>query len=94
MRFAKVLMVFSLCLTFMACDQEKDDMRIEATGTIQKQGITTYQYGTHVISGYALRSSTIDLDEYVDSSVTVVGHLIEGYPVEGGPDYLEVEEVK
>lgn len=69
-------------------------MKVEATGKIQKQGITTYQYGTHVIAGYTLRSSAIDLDNYIDQTVTVVGHLIEGYPIEGGPDYLEVEEIK
>ena len=72
---------------------QKKTMKVKATGTIQQQGITTYQYGTHVIAQYALRSGSIDLDKYIGQRVTVVGHLIEGYPVEGGPDYLEVEEI-
>ncbi|MFT6336607.1 MAG: hypothetical protein ACJATI_003366 [Halioglobus sp.] len=69
-------------------------MKVEATGTIQEQGMTTYQYGTHVIDGYALRSSIVDLANYIGQSVTVIGHLIEGYPIDGGPDYFEVEEIK
>jgi len=69
-------------------------MKIQATGTIQQQGMTTYQYGTHVIARYAIRSTTIDLDKYIGQTVTVVGHLIQGYPIEGGPDFLEVEELK
>ncbi len=69
-------------------------MKIEANGAILQQGMTTYQYGTHVIAGYALRSSAIDLDKYIGQTLTVVGHLINGYPVDGGPDYLEVEEIK
>ncbi|MGI9546130.1 MAG: hypothetical protein ACR2MM_02745 [Flavobacteriaceae bacterium] len=67
---------------------------LEIEGIIQKQGITTYQYGTHTISGYALRSSSVDLDNYIDQSVTVVGYIIDGYPVDGGPDFIEVESVK
>lgn len=84
-----------ICLLAISCD--KDDInskRIEIIGTIQKQGITTYQYGTHTISGYALRSSSITLDDYINQNVTVIGYKIDGYPVDGGPDYIEVEEIK
>ena len=49
---------------------------IEITGTLKEQGITTYQYGTHTIAGYALRSSTVALDDYINQSVTVFGHKI------------------
>lgn len=84
-----------ICLLAISCD--KDDInskRIEIIGSIQKQGITTYQYGTHTISGYALRSSSITLDDYINQNVTVIGYKIDGYPVDGGPDYIEVEEIK
>ena len=67
---------------------------VEIIGTIQEQGITTYQYGTHTISGYALRSNSVTLDDYINQYVTVVGHKINGYPVDGGPDYIEVDEIK
>ncbi|MDC3286010.1 hypothetical protein OAU94_06165 [Flavobacteriaceae bacterium] len=84
-----------ICLSAISCD--KDDVNpesIEITGTIQKPESTTYQYGTHTISGYALRSSSITLDDYINQNVTVVGYKIDGYPVDGGPDYFEVEEIK
>ena len=70
------------------------DDRLEINGVIQKQGITTYQYGTHTISGYAIRSNSLNLDDYVDQNVTIIGRKIEGYPIEGGPDYLEVIKIK
>ncbi|WP_339341950.1 hypothetical protein [uncultured Polaribacter sp.] len=56
--------------------------------------MTTYQYGTHTASGYALRSSAVHLDDYVNQNITVFGYKIDGYPVDGGPDYIEVEEIK
>lgn len=87
-----------LCLLVFSCAEDKlhsnNSSRIEVTGTIQKQGITSYQYGTHIIEGYALRSSAVILDDYIDQKVTVVGHKIDGYPLSGGPDFLEVEAIK
>lgn len=82
-----------LCLSFASCNKNNSNS-IEVTGIIQAQGITTYQYGTHVMPGYALRSNTIELDDYIGQTVTIVGYKIDGYPVENGPDYIEVEEVK
>jgi len=84
-----------ICLTVLSCDKENGNPdNIEITGTIQKQGITSYQYGTHTISGYALRSNSVDLDNYINQNITVVGYKIDGYPIDGGPDYIEVEEIK
>lgn len=72
--------------------------QMEVTGTIQQQGITSYQYGTHTISNdetfYALKSEKVDLDDYIDEEVTIVAEKIEGYPLSGGPDYLLVLEIK
>lgn len=72
---------------------------MEITGTIQQQGMTSYQYGTHTITTpdndfYALKSETLNLDEYLDEEVTIVAEKIEGYPLSGGPEYLLVKEVK
>ena len=85
-----------LALSTVGCssDDNGSTSAIEVTGIIQVQGITTYQYGTHVIANYAIRSNTINLDDFVNQSVTVIGNKIEGYPVDGGPDYLEVIEIK
>ena len=82
-------------LTTFSCGKDKDESNnIEISGTIQKQGITTYQYGMHVIDGYALRSSAVNLDDYLNQYVTVEGYKIDGYPVDGGPDFIEVLRVK
>lgn len=68
------------------------------SGTIQPTGITSYQYGTHTLESgdefYALKSETIDLSQYEGQKVTVNATKIEGYPVDGGPVYLNVTKVK
>jgi len=97
MKLVKPLLIgMIIYLSIISCKKEVTITpdKLELTGTIQKQGITTYQYGTHTISGYALRSSSVTLDDYINQNVTVVGHKIDGYPVDGGPDYIEVEEIK
>lgn len=75
-------------------------VRAEAYGVIKKQGITTYMYGTHVLVNsngatlYALKSNTFKLDLYIGRSVTVSGELLEGYPVSGGPEYMNVDKIE
>lgn len=75
--------------------EETDNMKV--TGAIQQQGITSYQYGTHTLTNdetfYALRSEAVNLDNYIDEEVTIKAKKIEGYPLEGGPEYLLVLEV-
>ncbi|RLD24573.1 MAG: hypothetical protein DRI54_05980 [Bacteroidetes bacterium] len=82
-----------------ACQSKKlASNQIEVSGILQKQGMTTYQYGTHIIVSndkqYALKSSTLDLNKHQKQYVTIIGEKIAGYPIEGGPDYLEVIKVK
>ncbi|MGB7842130.1 MAG: hypothetical protein WBL21_05025 [Salinimicrobium sp.] len=80
------------------CSSTTQTDHLEVTGTIEKQGITSYQYGTHSLTNdetfYALKSDKVDLDEYVDQRVTIIAEKISGYPVDGGPEYLMVLEVK
>lgn len=90
-----------LLLTTETCNNqnktEKNADQMKVTGTIQQQGITSYQYGTHTLSNddtfFALKSEAVNLDDYVDQEVTIVGKKIEGYPVDGGPEYLLVLKV-
>ncbi len=67
-------------------------------GLLKKQTPTTYMFGTHTILNrdkiYALRSSTINLDHYVNQTVTIKGNKIKGYPVDGGAEYIDVKEVR
>jgi hypothetical protein len=73
---------------------------ITATGFIIKQGITTYMYGTHVLLDdngrtlYALRSDNIDLSNYINRKVTIRGYLVNGYPIDAGPNYLNVKFIE
>ncbi|MES2276795.1 MAG: hypothetical protein V4592_12285 [Bacteroidota bacterium] len=71
---------------------------VTVMGIIQPQGATTYMYGTHTIKNidqyFALRSSTITLDDYKGKSVILTGNKVAGYPVDGGPDYLDVMTIK
>lgn len=76
--------------------------QITLTGVVEKPEATTYMYGTHGISDrdsgyYALRSDTVNLDDYVGQPVSVNGTLVPGYEngqVEGGPPLAEVTRVE
>src|SRR5581483_8675341 len=75
------------------------DDTVSAEGVIEKQGITSYQYGTHVLKDgkktlYALTSKSVKLNDYVGKRVKVTGTPIDGYPLEGGPAFLEVTKVE
>ena len=71
---------------------------MEITGSIAQQGMTSYQYGTHTITNeetfYALKSDKVNLDDYLGETVTIVAKKISGYPLDGGPDFLMVLEIK
>lgn len=83
-------------------DIEETGDAVTVEGTVREAGITSYQYGTHVLLGesgnllFALRSETVTLDDYVGQRVTVHGARVSGYQngaVEGGPDLLDVTRV-
>ena len=72
---------------------------ITATGQLQLQGSTTYQYGTHTLttSGatpvkYVLRSQAIDLDLYVGMTVTITATGSTNTP-EKGPELYTVTSI-
>ncbi len=78
-------------------EETKNNMLV-LEGIIQKQGITTYQYGTHILKTgkqlYALRSETVKINQFINKKVSVRGEKIEGYPIEGGPEYILVKSIK
>jgi hypothetical protein len=87
--------VIAMALAAPALAQES----VTATGTMESQGFTTYQYGTHVVTDegsgafYVLSSDVVDLDAYAGQRVTVYGTLVPGYEsgqVEGGPPLVDV----
>jgi len=99
--YLKVLTI-TVVLLIASCGNTSSNSTygVTAVGTIREQGITGYMYGTHILIDdtghtlYALTSDTINLDNYIDKKVTVKGDLVNGYPVEGGPDYLNVKSIK
>lgn len=95
-----VLMLIFIFVGAESCKKETEFGVTRVSGIVQKQGITTYQYGTHVLLAvgttetlYALRSDKVNLDGYINKEVELKGHLIRDYPVDGGPEFLEVVKV-
>lgn len=94
------VLLLAVLMSLAACGSSSGNQAdITAEGTIKEQGGTTYMYGTHVLLDdagetlYALKSGAVNLDSYIDRKVTVKGDLVEGYPVDGGPYYLDVKFV-
>ena len=71
---------------------------ITVKGKVEKLGMTTFQYGTHLLKAenktYALKSATINFDDYINKEVTVKGKKVAGYPIDGGPELIDVTLVK
>lgn len=96
-----LLLVLSVFVAGMSgCSTMKNKTTAEMvtlTGTIEEAGMTTYQYGTHKIKAaaktYALKSSKINLNDYTEKPVTIKGTKVSGYPLEGGPELIEVLEI-
>ncbi|MEP6261417.1 MAG: hypothetical protein ABJ092_07555 [Gillisia sp.] len=102
-----ILLLTSLTLFFFTatCNNQTSNEKsmdtttsIEVEGTIEAIGMTSWQYGTHTLTNdedfYALRSKTVKLDQYEGKTVTIVAQKIDGYPVDGGPEFLEVLRIK
>lgn len=82
-----------------SCTMKKSDgtSKMNLTGEITPLGMTTFQYGTHTIRTenkiYALKSTSIKLDDYLNKLVILQGEKVRGYPLEGGPELIEVSEI-
>ena len=94
----KIIFLLVACsLFFFSCESSTESNNIQTqNGLIHKIEASTWMYGTHTLddsSGkplFALTSSTIDLSIYESKQVNISGNLVEGYPVDGGPKYLNV----
>ena len=73
-------------------------LMIKEKGYIKKAGITSFNYGTHVLVSdkgkilYALESRLIELSDFTKGEITLTGKLKSEYPVDGGPEFLIVSE--
>ncbi|MDT0676456.1 hypothetical protein [Autumnicola musiva] len=97
MKFSSFFLSFFLMFFVDTCNKSRENF-IEITGTLKASGINSYQYGTHIIrnkdSYYALKSDNFNLTRYEGQKVTIHGKAIEGYPVDGGPEFILVKEIK
>ncbi|KKX48297.1 MULTISPECIES: hypothetical protein [Sphingobacterium] len=95
----KIVILSMLVGLLSGCTMKKTGgmSTIVLTGEITPLGMTTFQYGTHKINSenktYALQSSRVKLDEFVNKSVTLKGKKVLGYPIESGPELIEVSEI-
>lgn len=67
------------------------------SGKVEAMGMSTFQYGSHRIKSgdktYALKSEVVNLKNYEGKDVAIKALKIVGYPVDGGPEFLDVQEV-
>ena len=77
--------------------ETKIKQNLAIKGTVKKQELTTYQYGSHTFTTesktYALQSKTVNLDDFVGKEITILGEKIDGYPLSGGPEYIKVLKI-
>jgi hypothetical protein len=93
----KLVFLFAFSLFFFACDSiVNSNKSLSSIGIVQKIEMSAWMYGTHTLNDssgkplYALKSTSFDLDIYENKKVEISGDLIDGYPVDGGPEYLNV----
>ncbi|WP_400263014.1 hypothetical protein ACFX5U_08075 [Sphingobacterium sp. SG20118] len=97
----KKILIFSILIGILSsCSSMKDTTDITSVsliGIITPLGMTTFQYGTHMIKAenktYVLKSSNVQLNDYVNRSVSLIGKKVPGYPLEGGPELIEVSQI-
>ncbi|MCD0490142.1 hypothetical protein LPB86_18015 [Pedobacter sp. MC2016-14] len=97
--FPAILLLILFAL-ITGCSSKKNIAQVDTitlSGKVEQLGMTTFQYGTHLLNvpgkTYALKSSKLDLNKYIDQSVTIKGTKTPGYPIEGGPELIEVLEI-
>ncbi|TBW27089.1 hypothetical protein [Gramella sp. KN1008] len=98
MKLFSSLAIGVIILFSTSCGSGNTSEGEQYSGTIEPAGITSYQYGTHRLETtdnfYALKSDIVDLGQYEGQKVSITATKIEGYPVDGGPVYLNVTKVK
>lgn len=92
-------MLLVVGLAIAGCSAVKTGAKGQVTlsGKLEALGMSTFQYGTHMLNAggkiYALKSSNVDLKAHEGKEVVVKGVKVAGYPVDGGPDFIDVQEI-
>jgi len=98
----KKLILMGLCLMVLGgCTSNRNkDVGVKRDGVLTTIQMSTWMYGTHVLSDdtgkpvTALDSQKINLDMYEGEKVEVQGTLKDGYPIDSGPEFLEVQTIE
>jgi len=97
----KALFLLAAVVLLNACSSKRSidtSNTVALSGRIDKLGMSTFQYGTHLLKTnhktYALKSNALNLNDYVAKHVTIKGTRVAGYPLENGPELVEVKEIK
>ena len=108
MHALKLFIVLIFVAMIASCGEDQSPTAIEpnekfetqtAIGVIKNQSLSSYMYGTHRLcencgnTKYALQSTKINLDNYIDKTVRIEGELVAGYPVDGGPKLIEITNI-
>lgn len=96
----KVLISMSFAAFIFSCSARQNDNDsgvMTLNGTIEKRETTSYQYGTHIFNSgdkiYAIKSNSLNLNTYLNKQVSISGSKVKGYPVDGGPELIDVSKV-
>lgn len=96
----KTLILLMIGFAMTGCSRMKEKNApgmVQLDGKIEKLGMSSFQYGTHTLKRgeklFALKSDKVNLDAYVNKEVSLKGVKVADYPVENGPDYIDVKEI-
>jgi uncharacterized protein YceK len=96
----KILILLMIGFALTGCSRMKEKSApgmVQLNGKIEKLEVSSFQYGTHTLKQgeklFALKSDKVNLDDYLNKEVRLKGIKVTGYPVENGPDYIDVEEI-
>lgn len=96
----RILLLLVVGLAAAGCSGLKpvaDKNLVIVSGKLSALGMSTFQYGTHILNAgdktYVLKSSKVDLKVYEEKDVIVKGLKVAGYPVDGGPEFIDVQEI-
>jgi len=96
----KIVLLLVIGFAITGCSGVKpaaDQNLVVLSGKLEALGMSTFQYGTHTLNSgdktYALKSSKVNLKTYEGKEVVVKGLKVNGYPVDGGPEFLDVQEI-
>ena len=96
----KVIIMFFAAFSMASCSVHKPTSAntVQLSGTIEPLGMSTFQYGTHLIKSsgttYSLKSNKVNLDSFSGKVVTLIGTKVAGYPVENGPELVDVVSIQ